>query len=165
MDPPTRQAPPETAEDVGEQQKPWVQCTIQECSDATGECQRMESWVLRQEHMTDYKSFLDIRNFEPAGFLPGRLDSGKGMTASISCNERSVDTSLSCTECIRLIKGGPYGIRGVAVGAYPMEREVLPCLELSKPLPKYEPMSGDRYDGNSEDPRQTAFCNVISARL
>ena len=39
-------------------------------------------------------------------------------------------------ECVRLIIGGPYGARGVAVGAYPPEQSVIPCLELSKFLPR-----------------------------
>merc|ERR1712014_474575 len=103
-------------------------------------------------HAQDYKTFLDIRNFEPAGVLPGRMETGKslgsaGLTASITCHERGVDVSLRCSQCIRLIKGGPYGARGVAVDAYPQQDDVVPCLELSRNLPKYEPLPGERFDG------------------
>ena len=48
-------------------------------------------------------------------------------------------------ECVRLIIGGPYGARGVAVGAYPPEQSVLPCLELSKFLPRTYWLFADKY--------------------
>ena len=46
---------------------------------------------------------------------------------------------------MRLIIGGPYGARGVAVGAYPPEQSVLPCLELSKFLPRTDWLFADKY--------------------
>mmetsp|Transcript_141347 Transcript_141347/g.368018 ORF Transcript_141347/g.368018 Transcript_141347/m.368018 type:complete len:251 (-) Transcript_141347:322-1074(-) len=162
----TREAPPETGTATSGGQMPWVECVIEECDEKEGECRRMESWVFRKEHVNDYGSFMDIRNFKPSGFLPGRMDYGQtNLRASVSCKERSMDTSLRCAECIRLIKGGPYGARGVAVGAYPQQGEVVPCLKLSKSLPKYEPQPGEKIHSNAEDPRQTAFCNTISAKL
>lgn len=166
MEPPTRQAPPDEDTSVKGGQSPWVECIIEECELASGSCRRMESWVYRREHSQDFGKFLELRNFEPAGFLPSRFD-GRDATvkATLNCRDRTVDASLKCAECVRLIKGGPYGARGVAVGAYPQQAEVLPCLQLSKSLPRYAPQPGEKMDGNQEDPRQTAFCNVVNVRL
>ena len=158
MEPPTRSAPPEIAEPQREDSSAWAECIIEECDDEG--CRRMENWVFRKEHATDYMAFLKVRNVEPQGFLPYHGQSVYNTT--VLCKERSVDLSLSCAECVRLIVGGPYGARGVAVAAFPAEDSVLPCLKLSKNLPIVKPKSGERWDGNQEKPRQTAFCNVLS---
>lgn len=138
MEPPTREAPPTTAGDQKEKTSSWAECIIEECGQA----------------------FLNIRNVKPQGFLP--YHGSNSFNTTVMCRERMVDVSLSCAECVRLIIGGPYGARGVAVGAYPPEQSVLPCLELSKFLPRTKPKSHERWDGNQETPRQTAFCNVLN---
>jgi len=158
MEPPTRNAPPETAEDTQQDASAWAECIIEECD--TEGCRRLENWVFRKEHATDYQAFLNVRNVKPQGFLPYHGQAQYNTT--VLCKERSVDVSLSCAECVRLIVGGPYGARGVAVAAFPSQDSVLPCLELSKPLPITKPQSGERWDGNQEKPRQTAFCNVLN---
>mmetsp|Transcript_58403 Transcript_58403/g.107804 ORF Transcript_58403/g.107804 Transcript_58403/m.107804 type:complete len:235 (+) Transcript_58403:69-773(+) len=162
MDPPTRQAPPDTGMDLSAGgQSAWVECRIEQCE--SEECRNFENWVFRKEHSQDYDAFLSVRNLEPAGILPGRFDSQKrALAASVDCRERSVDTELRCAQCIRLVIGGPYGARGVAVGAFPPQPEVLGCLEQSKLLPVTQPRAGERWDGNQEVPRQTAFCNTVN---
>lgn len=159
MEPPTREAPPTTAGDQKEKTSSWAECIIEECGQESG-CRRMENWVFRKEHAEDYEAFLNIRNVKPQGFLP--YHGSNSFNTTVMCRERMVDVSLSCAECVRLIIGGPYGARGVAVGAYPPEQSVLPCLELSKFLPRTKPKSHERWDGNQEIPRQTAFCNVMN---
>jgi len=159
MEPPTREAPPTTAGDQKEKTSSWAECIIEECGQESG-CRRMENWVFRKEHAEDYEAFLNIRNVKPQGFLP--YHGSNSFNTTVMCRERMVDVSLSCAECVRLIIGGPYGARGVAVGAYPPEQSVLPCLELSKFLPRTKPKSHERWDGNQETPRQTAFCNVLN---
>jgi len=166
MEPPTLQAPPEVNDDVGNRRSDWVECAIEECSGE--ECQRFENWVFRKEHVEDYRAFLGVRNLEPAGVLPGRHQYGagsNGLTTRVTCRKRGVDASLSCRQCIRLVKGGPYGARGVAVAAYPQQDQVMGCLSLSALLPKSRPRAGERWDGNQETPRQTAFCNTINVAL
>mmetsp|Transcript_44207 Transcript_44207/g.104656 ORF Transcript_44207/g.104656 Transcript_44207/m.104656 type:complete len:240 (-) Transcript_44207:212-931(-) len=161
MEPPTRQAPPDTGVDTSAEQNSWVECRIEQCDDE--ECRNFENWVFRKEHAQDYEAFLSIRNLEPAGVLPGRFDSGKlALKASVSCRDRGIDVDLRCTECMRLVIGGPYGARGVAVGAYPPQPEVTGCLNQSKMLPVNRPLAGERWDGNQEVPRQTAFCNTVN---
>ncbi|CAJ1348763.1 unnamed protein product [Effrenium voratum] len=157
MDPPTRMAPPSSAEVLG-QSSSWAECILEECNEEG--CKRMENWVFRKEHAEDYQAFLNIRNVKPQGFLP--YHGSNSFNTSVMCRERAIDVSLTCAECVRLIIGGPYGARGVAVGAYPPEAQVLPCLGLSKRLPKTKAKEHERWDGNQEVPRQTAFCNVVS---
>lgn len=143
-----------------------MECAVEECDGE--ECRHFENWVFRREHIKDYESFLGVRNIEPAGFLPGRHEYGVGgnaLQARVTCRERGVDVSLVCAECVRLVKGGPYGARGVAVGAYPPQGEVSGCLALSEPLPESRPMAGERWDGNQEKPRQTAFCNTVNLAM
>jgi len=120
----------------------------------------MENWVFRKEHAKDYQAFLNVRNVKPQGFLPYHGQSN--LNTTVFCKERAVDASLSCAECVRLILGGPYGARGVAVAAFPAQNDVVPCLGLSKFLPITKPKTGERWDGNQEIPRQTAFCNVVN---
>ena len=158
LEPPTRNAPPEIAEPTQEDASAWAECIIEEC-DSEG-CRRMENWVFRREHATDYEAFLNVRNVKPQGFLP--YHGQATFNTTVYCKERAVDVGLSCAECVRLIIGGPYGARGVAVAAFPAQDSVLPCLELSKFLPLAKPQAGERWDGNQERPRQTAFCNVLS---
>eukprot|EP00435_Cladocopium_sp_Y103_P034345 s1039_g8.t2 len=161
MEPPTREAPPSTNPDQKEKTSSWAECLIEECSKEG--CRRMENWVFRKEHADDYQAFLNIRNVKPQGFLP--YHGSNDFNTTVMCRERKVDVSLSCAECVRLIIGGPYGARGVAVGAYPPEQSVIPCLELSKFLPRTKPKSHERWDGNQEIPRQTAFCNVLNVGM
>ena len=158
LEPPTRNAPPEIVEPTQDDASAWAECIIEEC-DSEG-CRRMENWVFRKEHATDYQAFLNVRNVKPQGFLP--YHGQTNFNTTVFCKERGVDVSLSCAECVRLIIGGPYGARGVAVAAFPAQDSVLPCLELSQFLPITKPKTGERWDGNQEIPRQTAFCNVLS---
>jgi len=165
-EPPVANAPPEVRAQARSSQQQWVECAIEECEGE--ECRRYENWVFRKEHVQDYESFLGVRNLKPAGVLPGRHEYGVGKNAfrtTVTCRERTVDLSLSCAECIRLVKGGPYGARGVAVGAFPQQPQVLGCLSLSAPLPENRPLAGEKWDGNQEKPRQTAFCNTMSFKL
>ncbi|CAE8603712.1 unnamed protein product [Polarella glacialis] len=166
MDPPTKWSPPDVEDATSSAASPWTQCNVEEC-DAEG-CRLFESWVFRQEHRSDFDAFLGLRNLKPAGFLPGQrasLPEGQTRTATVTCHDRGIDETLTCGECMRLVLGGPYGARGVAVPAYPPQSEVLGCLSKTRALPEYKPQEGDRWDTNQELPRETAFCNSVNARL
>eukprot|EP00971_Amphidinium_carterae_P150567 2984604-Amphidinium_carterae.1 len=92
MDPPTRQAPPDAGMDLSAGgQSAWVVACCSKCG-FPKECRNFENWVFRKEHSEDrptlqehalqctakdYDAFLSVRNFEPAGILPGRWDSQK----------------------------------------------------------------------------------------
>jgi len=162
MEPPTREAPPDEDQrlDFGGQ-SPWAECLVEECNDES--CVRVESWIFRKEHTDDYQAFMNVRNVKPQGFLPS--SSAGNLKTSVTCRDREIDATLTCVECVRLILGGPYGARGVAVAAYPPQPDVVPCLGMSKLLPVTKPSSHERWDGNQEIPRQTAFCNSINAGL
>lgn len=167
MEPPTRHAPPDTTSKTQGKRHEWVECAVEECHNE--ECRHYENWVFRGEHIKDYQAFLGVRNVEPAGFLPGRHEYGaakrKGLSTQVTCRKRSIDASLRCADCIRLVLGGPYGARGVAVGAFPPQDGVMGCLGLSAMLPENDPRPGEKWDTNQEIPRQTAFCNTVNLKM
>lgn len=157
MEPPVLTRPPDVGDEVVAKSLEWTECLINDPMKKSGDSEqtlRVETWVFRTEHYGDFERFLKIRGFE-----------NTGQEATLTCRERQVDPEVRCAECMRLLRGGYYSSVGVAVQAYPPQKEAVGCLSLSK-LIEMEWSGGDDAGGwDGGEPRQTAFCNSVNARF
>lgn len=177
MEPPTKHAPPDSGKVASKSDSPWAECIVEECDEEM--CTNLETWVLKRENLEYFYKFLQLRGFVPAAppehlkdpeksaaYRQIQMISDAGTIAT--CRQRRMDTDLVCTECARIITGGPYGARGITLAAHPPQPEVTDCLALSHDLPETpnslwgsQPDSTGNWDASP--PREIAFCNTVRA--
>lgn len=153
--PPTRTAPPEVGSDVGFGVGKWSECLV-EYADG----QAAEVWVFRQKDRGEFERLMHLRINR--GYPPGDRPvdfAANGVT--MGCRDRSVDPTIVCAECVRVLTGGAYGNGGISVPAYPPKPDVLDCLDLSG-ITAVE--QGRREDGSPLITKltETAFCNSVN---
>ncbi|CAJ1450859.1 unnamed protein product [Effrenium voratum] len=89
-------------------------------------------------------------------------------TSELKCRDRTIDVSMNCVDCVRLLQGGFYGHMGVAVPAHPPQSSVNGCLALSqeRALNVSAHPADDQTSGSWDSARtsQYAFCQQAAAR-
>eukprot|EP00403_Amphidinium_massartii_P036853 CAMPEP_0178439990 /NCGR_PEP_ID=MMETSP0689_2-20121128/36495_1 /TAXON_ID=160604 /ORGANISM="Amphidinium massartii, Strain CS-259" /LENGTH=193 /DNA_ID=CAMNT_0020062645 /DNA_START=41 /DNA_END=619 /DNA_ORIENTATION=- len=118
MAPPPQTRPPSVDTEVSTKRSEWSECLI---NDPMEKSLRVETWVFRTTDYEDFERLLKLRGFQL-----------EGQQATLTCRERTVDPEVTCSECVRLLRGGYYGALGVSVPAFPPQREAVGCLQLSK---------------------------------
>lgn len=116
-EPPVRTRPPNVGVNTDVGRSEWTECLIKDPGAAgNGEASLgLETWVFRTVDYGDFEHFLKIRGFQ-----------NEGQQASLNCRERQIDAEITCSECVRLLRGGYYGHLGVSVPAYPPQKEARP---------------------------------------
>jgi len=160
--PPTVPAPPSVDNDmrVGRQNM-WEECLIEYSSG-----QAAEVWVFRKVDRGEFDRLLHLRinrGYPPGGDVCENIPDFNAAGVFIQCRERSVDPTLVCADCIRVLTGGAYGNGGISVPAYPRKEHILDCLDLSR---KVAIEQGTREDGSPIITKltETAFCNSVNVR-
>jgi len=160
--PPTQMAPPEVGTELGAAGR-WAECVL-EYEDRG---QAAEVWVFRLRDRAEFERLLHLRvngGYPPGGEANERPVDFDAAGVSVSCRERTVDASLLCAECVRVLTGGAYGNGGISVPAYPPKSNVLDCLDLSRAIATEQ---GTREDGSPMITKltETAFCNSVRVRI
>ncbi|CAJ1352002.1 unnamed protein product, partial [Effrenium voratum] len=153
MSPPPRTAPPETSEKQASKSGEWLECLIQHEHKADTQKKHAEVWVLRRRHFNFFRRLLMLRGFHAFS-----------STSELKCRDRTIDVSMNCVDCVRLLQGGFYGHMGVAVPAHPPQSSVNGCLALSQALNVSAHPADDQTSGSWDSARtsQYAFCNTMS---
>ncbi|CAJ1419889.1 unnamed protein product [Effrenium voratum] len=155
MSPPPRTAPPETSEKQASKSGEWLECLIQHEHKADTQKKHAEVWVLRRRHFNFFRRLLMLRGFHAFS-----------STSELKCRDRTIDVSMNCVDCVRLLQGGFYGHMGVAVPAHPPQSSVNGCLALSQALNVSAHPADDQTSGSWDSARtsQYAFCQQAAAR-
>lgn len=123
-----------------------------------------ETWVFRMEHADEFARLLQVRSSEvepgPPGGGAGGGDGGAWrqcpIAAAVQCRPRGEEGGITCAECVRLLRGGPYPEWGILAPAFPPERNITKCLAQTRELPPGMELG---------TPQQVAFCNSVSVRF
>eukprot|EP00933_Yihiella_yeosuensis_P060033 TRINITY_DN6199_c0_g1_i1.p1 TRINITY_DN6199_c0_g1~~TRINITY_DN6199_c0_g1_i1.p1 ORF type:complete len:248 (-),score=37.03 TRINITY_DN6199_c0_g1_i1:62-805(-) len=159
-------APPDsdTASD-SKSKKDWVECLL-EYEGRQGR-DAAEMWVFRKRDRGEFERLLHLRingGYPPGGESLERPVDFVKAGVTVSCKDRTVDDSIVCAECMRVLTGGAYGNGGISVAAYPPKAAILDCLDLSGIVAVEQ---GKREDGSALITKltETAFCNSLNVAM
>ncbi|CAE7248003.1 Smyd3, partial [Symbiodinium necroappetens] len=171
MEPPTRMRPPDVEDAVRSKAKDWAECLVQ-FGDSAYDAQ--EVWVFRRGDYEEFQRLIGLRlsyrkpsapgdaeDAGPARFGTARREEAMQNT-KVLCRERNIDSSLICSQCVKVFTGGAYEEAGIAVPAHPPVPDVLGCLALSVGDVDGTGNETSTQGGiarNRSPLKQTSFCN------
>eukprot|EP00439_Symbiodinium_sp_Y106_P045344 s915_g5.t1 len=171
MEPPTRMRPPDVEDAVRSKAKDWAECLVQ-FGDRAYDAQ--EVWVFRRGDYEELQGCGDRYTIlqmtidaGPARFGTARREEAMQNT-KVLCRERNIDSSLICSQCVKVFTGGAYEEAGIAVPAHPPVPDVLGCLALSVgdvDGTGNETSSQGGIARNRSPLKQTSFCNYAPASV